>query len=116
VSFRIIDPADLEIGRGPHPAASPFEKRVGDAIGITAFGLYQIELPAGAETVPHDHRDDHAEDAYAVLSGNGWLVVDGEETPVGPGQYIAVTVESSRFLRAGRDGLAFVAVCASPHA
>jgi uncharacterized cupin superfamily protein len=115
VSFRILDPADLEIGRGPHPAASPFEKRVGEAIGITAFGLYQIELPAGAETVPHDHRDDHAEDAYTVLHGDGWLVVDGEETPVGPGQYIAVTVESSRFLRAGQDGLAFVAVCASPH-
>lgn len=116
MSYQIVDPADLDTGRGPHPAASPFEKRVGEALGITAFGLYQIELPAGEETVPHDHRDDHAEDAYAILSGHGWVVVDGEETPVEPGQYIAVTVESSRYLRAGRDGLAFVAVCATPPA
>lgn len=116
MSFQIVDPADLDTGRGPHPAASPFEKRVGEAIGITAFGLYQVELPAGEETVPHDHRDDGAEDAYAVLRGDGWVVVDGQETPVGPGQYIAVTVESSRYLRAGRDGLSFVAVCASPPA
>jgi uncharacterized cupin superfamily protein len=116
VGYQIVDPADLDTGRGPHPAASPFEKRVGEAIGITAFGLYQIELPAGEETVPHDHREDRAEDAYAILSGHGWVIVDGEETPVEPGQYIAVTVESTRFLRAGRDGLAFVAVCAAARA
>jgi uncharacterized cupin superfamily protein len=113
VTFQIVDPAALAVGRGPHPAASPFEKRVGEAIGLTAFGLYQIELPAGEETVPHDHRDDRAEDAYAVLRGSGWVIVDGEETAVGPGQFIAVTVESSRHLRAGPDGLVFIAVCAA---
>jgi quercetin dioxygenase-like cupin family protein len=114
VAHQIVDAAALVVGRGPHPAASPFEKRVGEAIGITAFGLYQVELPAGAETVPHDHRDDHAEDAYAVLRGGGWVVVDGEETPVGPGQFVAVTIESSRYLRAGPDGLVVIAVCATP--
>jgi len=114
VTYQIVDAGALDVGRGPHPAASPFEKRVGEAIGITAFGLYQIELPAGEETVPHDHRDDHAEDAYAIVRGGGWVVVDGEETAVGPGQFIAVTVESSRCLRAGPDGLVFIAVCAAP--
>ncbi|MEJ2868264.1 cupin [Actinomycetospora sp. OC33-EN08] len=112
MSAQIVDQATLPVGRGPHPAASPFEKRVGEAVGLTAFGLYQIELPAGAETVAHDHRDDHAEDAYAVLRGSGWVVVDGEEIPVAPGQFIAVTEESSRHLRAGDDGLVFIAVCA----
>ena len=114
MACHIVDPTDLSIGRGPHPAASPFEKRLGEAIGITAFGLYQIELPAGQETVPHDHRDDHAENAYAILRGNGWVIVDEEETPVEPGQFIAVTSESSRYFRAGPDGLVFVAVCAAP--
>lgn len=112
MTFRIVDPSDLDVGRGPHPAASPFEKRVGEAIGVTAFGMYQIELPAGEETVPHDHVDDRAEDAYAVLRGSGWLVVDGEDVPVAPGQFVAVTQESSRYLRAGDDGLVFIAVCA----
>ncbi|MFC5062140.1 cupin [Actinomycetospora atypica] len=116
MTFQIVDQAALPTGRGPHPAASPFEKRVGEELGLTAFGLYQIELPAGEETVPHDHRDDGAEDAYAIVSGHGWLVVDGGETPVEPGQYMAVTVESSRYLRAGADGLVFIAVCATPPA
>jgi uncharacterized cupin superfamily protein len=114
VTHYTVDAADLSVGRGPHPAASPFEKRVGEALGLTAFGLYQIELPAGEETVPHDHVDDHAEDAYAVLRGHGWVIVDEEEIPVGPGQFVAVTVESARFLRAGPEGLVFIAVCAAP--
>ncbi|WP_018330998.1 hypothetical protein [Actinomycetospora chiangmaiensis] len=112
MAYQIVDPSELAVGRGPHPAASPFEKRVGEAIGVTAFGLYQIELPAGEETVPHDHRDDRAEDAYAILRGSGWLVVDGEEIAVEPGAFVAVTQESSRHLRAGREGLVFIAVCA----
>ena len=114
MGYQIVDPAVLSTGRGPHPAASPFEKRVGEEIGITAFGLYQIELPAGEETVPHDHRDDGAEDAYAIVRGHGWLIVDGEETPVEAGRFVAVTIESSRYLRAGSDGLVFIAVCATP--
>jgi uncharacterized cupin superfamily protein len=114
VGYQIVDPSDLTIGRGPHPAASPFEKRVGEAIGLSAFGLYQVELPPGEATVAHDHRDDRAEDAYAILRGGGWVVVDGDETPVAPGQYVAVTVESSRYLRAGSEGMAFIAVCAAP--
>jgi quercetin dioxygenase-like cupin family protein len=64
--------------------------------------------------VLHGHRDDHAEDAYAILRGNGWVIVDEEETPVEPGQFIAVTSESPRYLRAGPDGQVFVAVCAAP--
>ena len=42
------------------------------------------------------------------------MVVDDEEIPVRPGLFIAVTVESSRQLRAGSDGLSFVAMCAEP--
>jgi uncharacterized cupin superfamily protein len=81
VTYQIVDPGSLTIGRGPHPAASPVEKRIGEAIGITAFGMYQIEVPPGEETVPHDHRDDRAEDAYDILRGQGWVIVDDEETP-----------------------------------
>jgi uncharacterized cupin superfamily protein len=114
VTYHIVESVGLSVGRGPHPAASPFEKRVGEALGITAFGLYQIELPAGEETVSHDHRDDRAEDAYAILRGNGWVIVDDEEMPVEPGQFIGVTLESSRYFRAGPGGLVFIAVCAAP--
>ena len=114
MSYVIVDPESVTAGRGPHPAASPFDKRIGEALGITAFEVYQVELPPGQETVAHDHVNDQNEDTYAVLSGSGWVVVDDQAVPVQPGQFIAVTVESTRSMRAGADGLTFIAVCAAP--
>lgn len=82
------------------------------ALGISAFGLYQVELPAGEATVRHNHIQDGAEDAYAVIRGNGVVVIDEHEVPVGPGEFIAVTPESDRYIRAGESGLSFIAICA----
>jgi uncharacterized cupin superfamily protein len=61
------------------PAASPHDKGVGEALGIRAFGLYQVELPQGGETVRHDHTSDGAEDVYAIVHGTGAVIVDGQE-------------------------------------
>jgi mannose-6-phosphate isomerase-like protein (cupin superfamily) len=114
MSFTLRNASQVKTGPGLHPAASEFDKCVGDALEIQAFGLYQVELPAGAETVCHDHTDDGAEDAYAVLRGIGVVVVDDREVPVGPGDFIAVTPDSTRYVRAGTDGLIFIAMCAPP--
>jgi quercetin dioxygenase-like cupin family protein len=106
--------AQVPTGPGSHPAGSPFDKCIGDELGVTAFGLYQVELPAGAETVAHNHLADGAEDAYAVLrgTGTGTVIIDDREVPVVPGDFIAVTPESTRRVRAGEGGLVFIAVCA----
>lgn len=114
MSYRRVDAATVEAGPGPHPAASAYDKRVGEELGLRAFEVYQVELPPGAETVRHDHLDDGVEDMYAVVAGSGWVVVDGEEVAVGPGHFVAVTVESQRLVRDGDRGLTLVAVCASP--
>jgi uncharacterized cupin superfamily protein len=116
VTHSIVDAAALAAVPGPHPAASPYDKGVGAALGLRAFGAYQVELPAGAETVPHDHRDDGAEDMYAVICGSGVVVVDGAEVAVRPGHFVAVSPQSHRCVRAGREGLVFIAVCAVPRA
>lgn len=112
MAFRLRNASQVALGRGSHPAASEYDKCIGDELGVRAFGLYQVELPAGAQTVSHDHRDDRAQDAYAVLCGGGVVVVDGEEVPVTPGDFISVSPESVRFVRAGKEGLSFIAVCA----
>ena len=114
VPHRRVSGAGLAAAPGPHPAASRFDKGVGEALGITAFGLYQVELPPGEATVAHDHRDDGVQDAYAILRGAGVVIVDGEEVPVSAGDFVAVTPGSARQVRAGGDGLVFIAVCASP--
>ncbi|MGI8713537.1 MAG: cupin domain-containing protein [Solirubrobacteraceae bacterium] len=114
MTYTRIDAAEIGPTPGPHPAASPYDKGVGQALCVRAFGIYQVELPPGAETVRHDHIDDGAQDVYAVLRGDGAVVVDGEEVTVGPGHFIAVTPESTRHVRAGDSGLIFIAVCAAP--
>jgi len=78
---------------------------------VERFGIYQVELPPGGETVAHDHTDDGAEDVYAVLRGSGVVIVDGEEVAVRPGVFVAVDQASTRIVRAGPDGLVFIAVC-----
>jgi uncharacterized cupin superfamily protein len=111
VAYTVVDAEALPAAPGPHPAASPFDKGVGAALGVRGFGVYQVELPPGAETVTHDHADDDAEDVYAAVSGSGVVVVDGDEVSIAPGTFIAVTPDSTRHVRAGDDGLTFIAIC-----
>lgn len=112
ITYSIVHDADLAAGHGPHPAASPFDKRVSEILKLSAFELYKVELPAGASTVPHDHLHDGVEDAYSIIRGGGWLVVDGTEIPITAGHFIAVTKESTRFVKAGSNGCDLIAVCA----
>jgi uncharacterized cupin superfamily protein len=114
MTYTIVDAAAMQPVPGPHPAASLYDKGVGQALGVRAFGIYQVELPPGAQTVPHDHVSDGAEDVYAIIRGTGAVVVDGQDVPVQPGQFIAVTPDSARHIRAGEAGLVLVAVCAAP--
>jgi uncharacterized cupin superfamily protein len=111
MAYRVVDAAALPAAPGPHPAASSYDKGVGAALGVQAFGIYQVELPAGAQTVAHDHADDRAEDVYAAIRGAGVVVVDGEEVGIGPGTFVAVTPDSTRYVRAGENGLVFIAIC-----
>lgn len=112
--YTTVDVAAMSPEPGPHPAASPYDKGIGQALGVHGFGIYQVELPAGAETIRHSHVEDGAEDVYVVVHGTGTVVVDYEEVPVGPGRCIAVTPDSMRHVRAGDRGLVFIAVCAPP--
>lgn len=112
-SYIKLDAAAIAAKPGPHLAASAYDKGIGQALGIQSFGLYQVELPPGCETMAHDHANDDTEDVYAVIRGTGAAVVDGEEVPLAPGEFIAVQPGAMRYVRAGSDGLVFIAVCAS---
>lgn len=85
-----------------------------EALGISAFEVYTVDLPPGTETVRHGHLDDGVDDLYFILSGDGRGLVGDEQLPVLPGVLVAVTKESVRQLRAGSRGLALVALCGAP--
>src|SRR5699024_8353119 len=43
MAYKIVDPAAVAAAPGPHPAASPFDKPVSEALGINAFEVYTVE-------------------------------------------------------------------------
>jgi uncharacterized cupin superfamily protein len=112
MGYSVIQVSAVPPSAASHPASSPWDRRINAALGVERFGLYHVDLPAGAETVPHDHRSDGVEDAYVLVRGSGWLVVDGTAVELIPGSAAAVTPEPTRSIRAGIEGCAFVAVCA----
>ncbi len=70
-AYTVVDVWSLPPGRGSHPAASPFDRRVTQALGITAFEGYFVDLPPDESTVEHDHLTDHVEDVYVIQDGAG---------------------------------------------
>lgn len=110
--YAVVQVDTVPMSAAGHPDSSPFDRRLNDALGLGSFGLYRVDLPAGAETVPHDHHEDGVEDAYVLVHGSGWLVVDGDTVPLVAGSAAAVVPDATRSVRAGDDGCAFIAVCA----
>jgi uncharacterized cupin superfamily protein len=110
MGYRVVRSAEVAAEPGPHPAASPYDKAID--LGLREFAVYQVELPPFARSEPHDHADDGVEDMYAVIAGDGAVVVDDEAVPVEPGMFVAVTADCTRYVEAGERGLTYIAVCA----
>jgi hypothetical protein len=115
MSCRLVAPSSIAVGPGPHPAASPFDKRVSEALGVRAFEVYPIELPPGESTVRHDHQADRVEDVYAFTSGSDWVVVNDERVPVHRSHYVAVSLDAARHVQAGGEGLVLQSALCSRH-
>ena len=87
------------------------------ALGVTAFGINQEELPPNGDAYPdHDHTEDGQEEVYYVLDGSGKMVVDGEDVELKPGRYVLVTPESKRKILPGDAGLRLICVGSPPGA
>jgi mannose-6-phosphate isomerase-like protein (cupin superfamily) len=87
------------------------------ALGVTAFGINQEELPPNGEEYPdHDHAGDGQEEVFYVLGGSGRMVVDGEDVELKPGRYVLVEPASKRKILPGDDGLRLIIVGSPPGA
>lgn len=107
------DAVELEGGRertgAPHGILfSPF----GRTLGVTAFGISEIQLDPGlADVYPrHDHMPDGQVEVYTVIAGSGEIEIDGEAVVVASGEMVAVEPEAVRQWRSGPDGLRIIAV------
>ncbi|MEI8105622.1 MAG: cupin domain-containing protein [Actinomycetes bacterium] len=84
------------------------------ALGVTAFGINELELGPDAEGPEHDHAGDGQEEVYVIIRGSGTIRVDGEDHELKPGAYVALTPDTRRKMIAGPDGLAWIGVGCKP--
>lgn len=85
MTYTTIDAAVLKPAPGPHPAASPHHNSIGQALGVRAFGLYQVELPPGGTTARHDHIDDEPRTCTPSCTGLARSSWTASRCPCGPG-------------------------------
>ena len=98
--YTVVDAGDVEAMRGAF-------RKMRLALGTNAFGINQIELPAGASGPEHDEEDTTHEEVYVVLAGTGTLSVEGEEIALERGRYVRVGPWVARQMTAGDGGMTF---------
>jgi mannose-6-phosphate isomerase-like protein (cupin superfamily) len=90
-------------------------KLAGDELGVQAFGLQVLDLPAGFDGYPeHDHAHDGQEEVYVVLAGSAQFTVAGERIETDTGSLVRVEPESRRTLVPGPDGVRILAIGCAP--
>ena len=103
----VIDAADVE------PSFGVFRK-MRAALGVSGFGINQVELPPGASGREHDEAGGGQEEVYVVLSGSGAMRIDGEDVELVPGRWLRVDPGHTRMPIAGPDGLVMIMVGGTP--
>ena len=84
-------------------------------LGVSAFGMQVIQMPPDYGGYPeHDHAESGQEEVYAVLSGSGWMEIDGERVEIDPETLIRVSPETKRSVHAGPQGIRMLIVGGCP--
>jgi mannose-6-phosphate isomerase-like protein (cupin superfamily) len=84
-------------------------------LGVTAFGLQVIQMPPGYDGYPdHDHADSGQEEVFAVMSGSGWMEIEGERVEMDGDTLIRVGPNTKRKVFSGPQGLRMIVVGCAP--
>ncbi len=107
MTYRVVDAKEVEPRKGVF-------RLIRRALGVTAFGINQVDMPPGTQGFEHDEADSGQEEVYLALSGGGVLRVDGEEIELRPGRYVLVSPDATRMVVAGPEGLSWICVGSVP--
>jgi mannose-6-phosphate isomerase-like protein (cupin superfamily) len=81
-----------------------------DALALTSAEVSINELPAGT-SVPFVHAHKNNEEVYVVLSGKGFLFIDGEEFAIQEGDAFRIDPKGKRCMKADETtSLRFICV------
>jgi uncharacterized cupin superfamily protein len=70
-----------------NPNAVRVNKSLGDAVGLQHMGVHLIYVEPGRDTTEY-HKHHYEEECLYVLSGQGVAVIDGEQLPIAPGDFL----------------------------
>ncbi|MBP1680663.1 MAG: Cupin 2 conserved barrel domain protein [Proteobacteria bacterium] len=81
-----------------------------DTLALTGAEVSVNELPAGV-SVPFVHTHKNNEEIYVVLSGKGFLFIDGDEFEIKEGDAFRIDPKGERCIKAGdTSSLRFICV------
>src|SRR5262249_53187549 len=106
MAHTVIDASDIESPNGVFRGLSA-------PLGVGHFKVNRLELPPGGQGPEHDHGSNGEEEVYAVVGGSGTVTVDGDEIAVRTGHFVFCPPDARRQMRAGDDGLVWIAIGAT---
>lgn len=90
-------------------------KRVRAELGVEAFGMQIIDMPANFEGYPeHDHAADGQEEVFFALRGGGEIEIEGERYPLDGDHVARVAAGTKRKVWPGPDGIRMLIVGGVP--
>jgi mannose-6-phosphate isomerase-like protein (cupin superfamily) len=90
-------------------------KRARAELGVEAFGLQVLDIPANATQYPeHDHAGDGQEEVFIPLRGSGEIEIDGERLALDPDTMVRVGPGTMRKIWPGEEGLRVLAIGGVP--
>ena len=84
------------------------------SLGLGAFGINLVEIPAGEQIPEHDEIDRDHEEVFYVLSGSPTLVIDGEDHPTRAETFARLDPAHKRTVRNDGDVPASVLIVSAP--
>ena len=101
------------------PIYDGLARRARATLGVSAFGMQVMTLPADWDGYPNHRHDAGVEDAnqeevYIPLAGSGTLYADGEVYVLEPGMMVRVGPEQRRRIVPGDEGIRFIALGGVP--
>jgi hypothetical protein len=96
-------------------------RRARAELGVTAWGMQVLTLPADWDGYPlHNHDadafDPNQEEVYIPLEGSARLLAGDQEYDLRPGVMARIGPEQLRKIQPGADGIRFLALGGSPGA
>jgi uncharacterized cupin superfamily protein len=79
-----------------------------------AFGFNIVDIEPGGEMPEHNHTGDDQEEVYAVLEGEGTMVIDGTEHSAPAGTFARFAPEATRTIRNKSEALVRALVIGVP--